>query len=63
MDKVSHNLEKLERLNSAAERLLNDLRISNLLIEHDIEMLNRNNKRVKMLLNGWKTVKRPESND
>lgn len=60
MDKVSHDLEKLERLNKAAERLLNDLKRSCLMIECDIKMLNRNNKRIKMLLNGYKAVKRPE---
>ena len=61
MDKVSRNLERLERLNKAAERRLNDLRINSIMIEHDIRMLNRNNKRIKMLLNGWKAVKRPKS--
>lgn len=60
MDKVSQNLEKLERLNRAAERLLNDLKRSSLMIERDIKMLNGSNKRIKMLLNGWKAVKRPE---
>lgn len=61
MDKVTRNLEKLEQLNKAAERLLNDLRIANLRVELDIEMLNRSNKRVRMLLNGWKADKRPKS--
>lgn len=60
MNKVSHNLERLEQLNKAAEGLLNDLKIANLRIERDIELLNRSNKRIKMLLNGWKAVKRPE---
>lgn len=60
MDEVSRNLEKLERLNRTAERLLNGLRITNLRIKKEIELLNRNNKRIKMLLNGWSTVKRPE---
>ena len=60
MSKVSHNLERLERLNRTAERLLNDLKRSSLRIERDIELLNRSNKRIKMLLNGWKAVKRPE---
>lgn len=63
MDKVSRNLEKLERLNNAAEKLLNGLKITNRRIEREIELLNRSNKRSKMLLNGWKTVKRPESSD
>lgn len=60
MDKVSRNLEKLEQLNRAAERLLNGLKIANYRIERDIELLNRKNKRIKMLLNGYKAVKRPE---
>ena len=60
MDKVSRNLEKLERLNRTAERLLNDLKVSSHRIERDIELLNRSNKRIKMLLNGWKAIKRPE---
>lgn len=60
MDIVSHNLEKLERLNRTAERLLNGLKMTSLRIECDIALLNRNNKRIKMLLNGWKAVKRPE---
>nr|DAU58941.1 MAG TPA: hypothetical protein [Caudoviricetes sp.] len=60
MDKVSRNLEKLEQLNRSAERLLKDLKIRSRMIEYDIKMLNRNNKRIKMLLNGWKAVKRPE---
>lgn len=60
MNKVSHNLERLEQLNKTAEGLLNDLKITNLRIERDIELLNRSNKRIKMLLNGWKAVKRPE---
>ncbi len=61
MDKVTRNLEKLEQLNKSAERLLNDLRIASLRVELDIAMLSRSNKRIKMLLNGYKTVKRPES--
>ena len=60
MDKVSRNLEKLERLNKTAERLLNGLKVNSLRIERDIVLLNRHNKRIKMLLNGWKAVKRPE---
>lgn len=60
MDRISRNLEKLEQLNNAAERLLNDLKIINRKIEKDIELLNRGNKRIKMLLNGYKAVKRPE---
>lgn len=60
MDKVSRNLERLEQLNRAAERLLNRLKITSYGIERDIELLNRNNKRIKMLLNGYKAVKRPE---
>ena len=63
MDKVSHNLERLERLNRTAEMLLNDLKIASTRTERDIVLLNRSNKRIKMLLNGWKAVKRPESND
>lgn len=63
MDKVSQNLEKLEQLNRTAERLLNGLKVSNLKIERDIELLHISNKRTKMLLNGWKAVKRPELND
>lgn len=63
MNRVSSNLEKLEQLNRTAERLLKDLKVSNLKIERDIYLLNINNKRIKMLLNGWKAVKRPESND
>lgn len=63
MNRVSSNLEKLEQLNRAAERLLKDLKVSNRKIERDIYLLNINNKRIKMLLNGWKAVKRPESND
>lgn len=58
MDKVSRNLEKLEQLNRATERLLNNLKRSSLRIERDIELLNRNNKRIKMLLNGWMAFKR-----
>lgn len=54
MDKVSHGLERLERLNRAAEMLLNDLKIANRKIERDIELLSRSNKRIKMLLNGYK---------
>ena len=60
MDRVSHSLEKLEQLNRAAERLLNGLKVTNLRIERDIELLNISNRRIKMLLNGWKAVKRPE---
>lgn len=60
MDKVSRNLERLEQLNRAAERLLNSIKIASYGIERDIELLNRNNKRIKMLLNGYKAVKRPE---
>lgn len=60
MDRISCNLEKLEQLNRAAERLLNDLKIVNRKIEKDIELLNRGNKRIKMLLSGYKAVKRPE---
>lgn len=58
MDKVSRNLEKIEQLNRAAERLLNNLKRSSRRIERDIELLNRNNKRIKMLLNGWMAFKR-----
>lgn len=61
MDKVTRNLEKLEQLNITAERLLNGLKITNQKIERDIELLNRNNKRIKMLINGYKAVKRLES--
>lgn len=61
MDKVSHNLEKLKWLNRTAERLLNDLKTRSLMIERDIKELNKNNKRIKMLINGWKAVKRPET--
>ncbi len=60
MDKVTRNLEKLEQLNMTVGRLLNELRISSLEVERNIELLNRSNKRIKMLLNGWKAVKRPE---
>lgn len=63
MDKVSRNLEKLEQLNRTAERLLNGLKISNAMIERNIVLLNRSNKRIKMLLNGWKAVKRPGNNE
>lgn len=61
MDKVSRNLEKLEQLNRAAEKLLNNLKISSRMIEKDIKLLNRSNKRIKMLLNGYKIIKRPEN--
>lgn len=58
MGEVSRNLEKLEQLNRDAERLLKGLKVSSLRIERDIELLNRSNKRIKMLLNGRKAVKR-----
>lgn len=60
MDKVSRNLERLVQLNRTAERLLNSLKITSYGIERDIKLLNRSNKRIKMLLNGYKAVKRPE---
>lgn len=63
MDKVSRNLEKIEQLNRTAEKLLNDLKIGGHMIERNIALLNRSNKRIKMLLNGWKAVKRPENNE
>lgn len=59
MDRVSRNLEKLEQQNRDAERLLKGLKITCSRIERDIRLLNRSNKRIKMLLNGWKVVKRP----
>lgn len=60
MDKVSRNLEKLEQLNNVTERLLNDLKITSCKIERDIRLLNMSNRRIRMLLNGYKVVKRPE---
>lgn len=63
MDKVSRNLEKIEQLNRTAEKLLNDLKIGGHMIERNIALLNRSNKRIKMLLNGWKAVKRPENSE